>query len=81
MNPSDNHLTGIKLSSMNLNEISIKVEPKDICEDVQPQQEISLEGPIKIEPPDDLASKAQTREDSAVFECPNCVQAMTSLNR
>ena len=79
---------------LNFNEISIKVEPEDFSylESGAGGADTgvgSVMGSIKIEVPEveikhepiedpgDSASRAPVK----VFECPNCPQEMTSLNR
>ena len=82
---------------MNFNEISIKVEPEDFSyleSDSGAVDSVdmglgSVMGSVKTEVPDieikhepieDLGDSA-SRAPVKVFECPNCPQEMTSLNR
>jgi len=62
---------------MNLNEISIKLEPEDIVEDHQPQPTFNQDH-IKVEVEEETGSH---HNDSPMFQCPKCPRVMTSLNR
>ena len=70
---------------MNLNGISIKVEPEDVNdhEDLRPPAVVSYPATVNIEIKEERQGGGGEKEDSAspVHQCPSCPQQLSSLAR